>query len=146
MINDMIDSLIARRIGTLIASWPVWLRRGGDADTRLEAHFAISMVCGADRPAHMDRRCRPGRLYDVRPRRTAMLSMLVNGDGRVATRGTVDAGGLKPAFFSSNISDNDGVVGLQMTFADGSVETLRSNEPPPKDGGDRIPVYGSQPA
>lgn len=110
------------------------------AETRLNAHFAISMIgvaigqisWTADFGATAYTTAASGKA-------SGALSMLVKGEGRVATRGTIDGDGLAPAFFSSNVTDDDGTVGLQMTFENRAVKTLRSNEPAPKDK-DRIPV------
>ncbi|MBS0248556.1 MAG: DUF3108 domain-containing protein [Proteobacteria bacterium] len=66
------------------------------------------------------------------------LSILVNGEGRVATQGTIDGEAVAPTFFSSNVTDDGETTGLQMTFENGSVKTLRADEP--TDKSKRIPV------
>ena len=67
------------------------------------------------------------------------LSMLVNGEGRIATTGAIarpmsENGALEeihlsPIFFSSNVTEDGETVGLQMTFENGAVKTFRSDAP-----------------
>lgn len=66
------------------------------------------------------------------------LSILVNGEGRVSTHGAVKGGSLVPTFFTSNVNDDDGNIGLQMIFNNGAISELLTNAPPPED--DRLPV------
>jgi hypothetical protein len=121
------------------------------ADTRLNAHYTISMVgvsigqltwtidVNATPPAEVYRASANGKA-------SGALSILLNGEGRVAVQGTIaravpeDGGAwqVTPRFFSSNLTDDGITAGLQMTFEDGAVKTLRRDEPLPKDG--RIPV------
>ena len=67
-----------------------------------------------------------------------VLSMLVNGEGVVATHGIVAGGRLNPSYYTSNITDDDGAISLRMTFANGTVTETISPEPPPRPG--RLPV------
>jgi hypothetical protein len=69
---------------------------------------------------------------------SSALSLFVNGEGHVATQGAMNGDQVTPTFFSSNITDDGETTGLQMTFENGSVKTLRSEEP--KDKNQRIPV------
>jgi hypothetical protein len=69
---------------------------------------------------------------------SGVLSMLVNGEGGVATHGIVADARLNPSIFTSDITDDDGAISLRMTFAGGAVnETIRP-EPPARPG--RLPV------
>jgi hypothetical protein len=120
------------------------------ADTRLHMHYVISMTGVSigqliwtidvnDQAANIYRASASGKA-------SGPLSILVNGDGRVAVQGTIaraapEDGGewqLLPGFFTSNVTDDGEVSGLQMTFEGGAVKTLRRDAPLPKDG--RIPV------
>jgi hypothetical protein len=69
---------------------------------------------------------------------SGVLSVLVNGEGSVATHGTLADGRLVPSYFTSNITDDDGAIALRMTFADGTVKETIAPEPPPRP--DRLPV------
>ena len=66
------------------------------------------------------------------------LSILVNGEGRVSTHGVAKGGRLMPTFFTSNVNDDDGNIGLQMIFNNGAISELLTNAPPPKP--DHLPV------
>lgn len=121
------------------------------ADTRLNAHYTISMVgvsigqltwtidVVATPAAEVYRASANGKA-------SGALSILVNGEGRVAVQGTIaraapeDGGAWRvaPRIFSSNVTDDGVTAGLQMSFEDGAVKTLRRDEPLPNDG--RIPV------
>jgi hypothetical protein len=50
----------------------------------------------------------------------------------------IESDRLRPTFFSANLTEDGEVAGLQMTFENGGVKTLRMDTPPKKDG--RIPV------
>ncbi|RDV03888.1 DUF3108 domain-containing protein [Undibacter mobilis] len=66
------------------------------------------------------------------------VSILVNGEGRVAVQGVFEADRAAPSFFSSNVVDDGETTGLQMTFESGNVKALRIDDPP--DNAIRIPV------
>lgn len=119
------------------------------ADTRIAAHYTIAMVGVSigqltwtidvnDGPA--------GRSYraSANGKASGPLSVFVDGEGRVAVQGTIaqaspeDEWDLDPSFFSSNVTDDGVTAGLQMTFEDGAIKTLRRDEPLPNDG--RVPV------
>jgi hypothetical protein len=109
------------------------------AEARLNAHFSISMVG-----------VRIGQLawaVDLNPggyttsangKASGALSALVNGEGVVATRGVIETDRLRPTFFSSNVIEDGEATGLQMTFENGNVKTLRTDTAP--QARDRIPV------
>lgn len=69
---------------------------------------------------------------------SGVLSVLVNGEGSVETRGTAADRVLTPATFTSRIVDDDGDTELQVTFADGVARERTISGPPPKP--DRLPV------
>ncbi len=66
------------------------------------------------------------------------VSILVNGEGRVSVQGVFTADRAAPSFFSSNVIDDGETTGLQMTFENGNVKTLRIDDPP--DNAVRVPV------
>jgi hypothetical protein len=109
------------------------------AETRLNAHYLITMAgvsigqisWAIDLYASTYNTSANGRA-------SGALSVLVNGDGRIATRGTVESDRLRPTFFSSNLTEDGETTGLQMTFENGAVKTLRTDQLQRKD--DRIPV------
>ncbi len=109
------------------------------ADARLNAHFAITMVGVSIGQMSWTIDLNPGSYTtSANGKASGALSVLVNGEGRVATRGVVETDRLRPTFFSSNVTEDGEVAGLQMTFENGNVKTLRLDTPPKKD--DRIPV------
>jgi hypothetical protein len=69
---------------------------------------------------------------------SGVLSMLVNGEGVVATHGIVANGRLNPSYFTSDITDDDGAISLRMNFAGGTVTETIAPEPPRRPG--RLPV------
>jgi hypothetical protein len=68
---------------------------------------------------------------------SGVLSVLVNGEGSVVTRGLVSNGHLAPTTVSSHVTDDEGTTELRMTF-DGGAAKLLTPEPPGKP--DRVPV------
>ena len=69
---------------------------------------------------------------------SGVLSMLMNGEGGVTAQGNIAAGRLEPSSFTSAITDEDGAIGLQMTFADGAASERITPQPPVHP--DRLPV------
>ena len=109
------------------------------ADARLNAHFTISMVGVSIGQLSWTVDLNAGNYTtSANGKASGALSVLVNGEGRVATRGIVDGDRLRPTFFSSNVTEDGEVAGLQMTFENEGVKTLRMDAPPKRDG--RIPV------
>lgn len=128
----------------LMAAAVVLALRGAQAaspqpETRATIHYSISMVgvpiglitWAIDLSTHAYQASASGKA-------SGALSILVNGEGRVATQGTINGGEVTPTFFSSNVTDDGETTGLQMTFENGGVKTLRTEEP--KDKSLRIPV------
>lgn len=69
---------------------------------------------------------------------SGVLSVLVNGKGSVTAQGSIAADRLNPSSYVSTITDDDGTIKLQMTFADGAAtETIT---PQPAVRADRLPV------
>lgn len=109
------------------------------AETRATIYYSISMVgvpigqitWAIDLSAHAYQASAGGKA-------SGALSILVNGEGRIATQGTINDAQVAPTFFSSNVTDDGETTGLQMTFENGGVKTLRADEP--KDKSQRIPV------
>lgn len=109
------------------------------ADARLNAHFAITMVgVSIGQLSWTIDLNAGGYTTSANGKASGALSVLVNGEGRVATRGVIEADRLRPTFFSSNVTEDGEVAGLQMTFENGGVKALRLDTPPKKD--DRIPI------
>ncbi len=132
----LIASLVAGLVAGLALFGPGATAR---ADARLNAHFAITMVGVSIGQLSWTVDLNPGSYTTAaNGKASGALSVLVNGEGRVATRGVIDADRLRPTFFSSNVTEDGEVAGLQMTFENGNVKTLRLDTPPKKD--DRIPV------
>jgi hypothetical protein len=100
------------------------------AEARLSAHFTISMVgvpigqlsWAVDLNASSYTTSANGKA-------SGALSVLVNGEGLVATRGIIESDRLRPTFFSSNLIEDGETTGLQMTFENGGVKTLRTDAP-----------------
>lgn len=108
-------------------------------EMRATIHYSISMVgvpigqitWAIDLSAHAYQASASGKANGA-------MSILVNGEGRVATQGTINGEQVTPTFFSSNVTDDGEATGLQMTFENGSVKTLRTEEPADKNR--RIPI------
>jgi hypothetical protein len=69
---------------------------------------------------------------------SGVLSMLVNGEGSVEAQGSIAADRLNPSSYTSTITDEDGTIKLQMTFADGIASETITPQPPAH--ADRVPV------
>jgi hypothetical protein len=109
------------------------------ADTRLNARYTISMMgVSIGQMGWATDIGETGYTSSANGKASGAFSMLVNGEGRAAARGAVQGAYLVPAFFSSNSTDDGEIAGLQMTFENGGVKTLRTDEPLRKPG--RIPV------
>ncbi len=110
-----------------------------DAQTRLKAHYSLSMT-GVSigqivwLAAIGDQRF----TTSANGKASGVLSVLVNGEGSVDVRGTIADGRLSPRFFTSKIADDEGNAELRMTFEDGVVKELVAQAPPP--GAGRLPV------
>jgi len=68
---------------------------------------------------------------------SGVLSVLVNGEGAVDTRGNIDDGRMAPKFFTSNIADDEGKSELRLSFDDGVAKDLIAQAPQKTD---RVPV------
>ena len=113
--------------------------RSGRAQGKLKAHYAISMtgvtfgevVWSVDIGDTLYTTTASGKASGV-------LSKLVNGEGLVEAQGSLGAERLNPSSYTSTITDYDGRIELQMTFADGTAtETMT---PLPPEYADRLPV------
>ena len=69
---------------------------------------------------------------------SGVLSVLVNGEGAVKTTGTVAEGRLMPGTFVSEITDDEGISELQVTYANGAARERVVSGPPPAP--DRLPI------
>jgi hypothetical protein len=69
---------------------------------------------------------------------SGVLSKLVNGEGAVAAHGNAAADRLNPSSYTSTITDDDGTITLQMTFANGIATETIAPQPPMRT--DRVPV------
>jgi hypothetical protein len=69
---------------------------------------------------------------------SGVLSVLLNGEGSVAAQGNIAADRLNPSSYTSTITDDDGTIKLQLTFADGGATEQITPQPPVR--ADRVPV------
>jgi hypothetical protein len=115
------------------------LGTAAQAEARLSAHFTISMVGVSIGQLSWAVDLNAGSYTtSANGKASGALSMLVNGEGLVATRGIIESDRLRPTFFSSNLIEDGETTGLQMTFENGGVKTLRTDAP--LQTRDRIPV------
>lgn len=123
------------------------------ADARLNGHYDISMIgVTIGHITWTTDIAAGGYKTTANGKASGALSMLVNGEGQIATNGTIAASSaanatagamqLSPSFFTSNVVEDGETTGLQMTFDKGSVKTLRidaaSKQRAREDG--RVPV------
>ena len=100
------------------------------AQTRLKAHYAISMTgVPIGQIAWLTTIGDQRYTTSATGKASGVLSVLVNGEGAVDIRGAVIDGHLTPRFFTSKIADDDGNADLRMTFDEGVVKELLSNGP-----------------
>jgi len=101
------------------------------AQGRLKAHFAISMT-GVPVGQIVWTVTIDDKHYTTSAsgKASGVLSVLVNGEGSVVTRGMVVDGKLAPQDFTSNITDDEGNNELRMNFEGGDVKDLVGREPP----------------
>ncbi len=127
---------VACLIGSLALGAPSGTAK---AETRLNAHYSIAMArVSIGQISWAIDLYATNYTTSANGKASGALSVLVNGDGRIATRGVIEGDRLRPTFFSSNVTEDGEVTGLQMTFENGAVKTLRTDQPPSKS--DRIPV------
>jgi hypothetical protein len=69
---------------------------------------------------------------------SGVLSVLVKGEGSLTTRGALANARLMPATARFDVSDDDGVYDLEMTFEDGVYKRVVDRGAPPP--ADRVPV------
>ena len=69
---------------------------------------------------------------------SGVLSALMNGEGGVAAQGNIVSGRLEPSSFTSAITDEDGAIKLEMTFAGGVASERLTPQPPVHP--DRLPI------
>ena len=125
-------------LGALIGLMTVGFGDSAVAQARLRAHYQITMTGVSVGQivwfvAIGDQRY----TTSANGKASGVLSVLVNGEGSVDTRGLVVDGRLIPKFYTSKISDDEGNSELRMIFDEGSVKELIGQPPPPKD---RVPV------
>jgi hypothetical protein len=113
------------------------------AQGRLTAHYTITMT-GISIGQIVWRVDIGDKLYatSANGKASGVLSVLVNGDGSVASNGNVVNGQLAPAKFTSSIVDDEGNTELQMTFAGGVAKERITQGPAPKP--DRLPVTDAE--
>ena len=74
----------------------------------------------------------------ARGKASGVLSALVDGEGAVATQGTIVEGRLTPSLYTSDITDDDGAISLRLAFAEGTATEKITPELPPRT--DRLPI------
>jgi hypothetical protein len=103
------------------------------AQGRLEAQYGITMT-GVP-IGHIAWRVDIGNNFyatSANGKASGVLSLLMNGEGSVATSGRILNGQVTPTNFTSNIIDEDGKTELQVIFTAGVAEGLIIQEPPKK--------------
>lgn len=133
--------LLSTAILWLAAVAPAGAQAGtqvGD-EVGVKARYTISM--NAVTIGHVTWTVEIGAFYyrtTARGKASGILSFLVNGEGGVTARGTVENGHLVPAEFTSQIVDEDGKTELHILYEDGVArEQITQGAATPKD---RIPV------
>jgi hypothetical protein len=125
-------------LGALIGLMAVGFGDSAVAQARLRAHYQITMTgVPVGQIAWFVAIGEQRYTTSASGKASGVLSVLVNGEGSVDTRGLVVDGRLVPKFFTSKISDDEGNSELRMVFDEGSVKELIGQPPPPKD---RVPV------
>jgi hypothetical protein len=111
------------------------------AQGRLAAHYAITMTgIPVGEIAWLVDIGEKTYAIAANGKASGVLSIFINGEGAVETRGTVVSGRLVPSSFTSNITDDDGTILLNLNFADDTVTETITPEPPRRK--DRLPVSG----
>jgi CBS domain-containing protein len=110
-----------------------------DAQTRLKAHYTLSMTgVPIGQIAWLVTIGEQRYTTSANGKASGVLSVLVNGEGSVDVRGMIVEGYATPRFFTSKSIDDEGNSELRMTFEDGSVKELSGTAP--LTGVDRVPV------
>ena len=127
----------AKLLAALICVWPA--ASPARAQGKLKAHYAIVMtgVSVGEIAWTVDI---GDTLYSTRAsgKASGVLSVLVNGEGAVAAQGSLAPDRLSPSSYTSTITDDDGTIKLQMSFADGAATETITPQPPVY--ADRLPV------
>jgi hypothetical protein len=125
--------LLAALICVLLAASPA------RAQGKLNAHYAIVMT-GVTIGEIAWTVAIGDTLYSTSAsgKASGVLSVLVNGEGAAAAQGSLAPGRLSPASYTSTITDDDGTIQLQMSFADGAATETITPQPPLH--ADRLPV------
>jgi hypothetical protein len=130
---------VAYAIGALSCAMAVSACAPAQAQTRLRAHYTISMTgVSVGQIAWLSAIGDQRYTTSANGKASGVLSVLVDGEGSVDARGFVADGRLVPRFFVSTVTDDEGKAELRMTFDDGAVKELVAPRPPP--GSDRVPV------
>jgi Protein of unknown function (DUF3108) len=114
------------------------LDTAAQAQGRLKANYAISMTGVSI--GHIAWSVTIGEARystSANGKASGVLSVLVNGEGAVDTRGNIDDGRMAPKFFTSNITDDEGKSELRLSFDDGVAKDLIAQAPQKTD---RVPV------
>jgi hypothetical protein len=94
------------------------------AETRLNAHYSMTMTgVSIGQISWAIDLYATAYTTSANGKASGALSVLVNGDGRIATRGAIEGERLRPTLFSSNVTEDGEVTGLQMTFENGAFKT-----------------------
>jgi hypothetical protein len=65
---------------------------------------------------------------------SGVVSVLLNGEGSVATHGDISAGKIQPTKVKTIVIDDDGRVEVRMTYDNGDLKRVDDRGPPPKAG------------
>lgn len=130
---------VAYALGTLSCAMTVFSCPPAQAQTRLRAHYTISMTgVSVGQIAWLSAIGDQRYTTSANGKASGVLSVLVNGEGSVDARGLIADGRLVPKSFVSTVTDDEGKAELRITFDDGVVKELVAPPPPP--GSDRVPV------
>jgi len=136
------DSKVFSRTAALLLAAPVcalFVANPARAQGKVDAHYTISMT-GVTIGQITWRIDIGDTLYATTAtgKASGVLSALMNGEGSVTAKGNVVADRLDPTSFASAITDEDGAIKLEMTFADGIASEQITPQPPVHP--DRLPV------
>jgi hypothetical protein len=127
------------RIAVFALALTVGAFDGAGAQTRLKAHYTLSMTgVPIGQIAWLVAIGEQRYTTSANGKASGVLSVLVNGEGSVDVRGMIVDGRATPRFFTSKSNDDEGEAELRMTFEEGSVKELSGTAPPA--GVDRVPV------
>jgi hypothetical protein len=126
----------------LLACFGVVVAAGGlaaETPVRFTAHYIITMThVTVGEISWSTNFSDTSYLASATGKASGVLSVLVKGEGSLTTRGAFEHAKLIPATARFDVSDDDGVYELEMTFEDGVFKRVVDRGAPPPE--DRVPV------